>query len=422
MRGIWANNFAVAFPAMCPTGIMATIFMQQGFEMLRSSPFGWTAQYMFGFYFNYGVYLPFWAVWLNSLGIPAGDIGVLLGLGLGVRCFANMVLTPRVHQVEHLLPALRWLAVLSLICCVSFVMVSGNLIALTAVIVLFNILVGPVIPLTDSLANYYAKHGHLDYGRTRLWGSIAFIVGSTIAGMAAAEFGAAVIPWVAVGGLAAALLLSLRQPTVLPSEATTVRQPRPPLLGILRDKRVMRFLIIVALLQGSHAAYYSFSAMYWKTIGYSEAVSGYLWSFSVIAEVAVFALSKRLFAGWSVAAMFRLAAAGVLLRWGLTATMTELPMLVLTQALHGVTFAAAHLAAIRYIQHAQSHQMVALQALYNALPLGAVMAALTTLSGWGYGWWGADVFWLMAVMGLPVLLMSIDESPQAERAAAREVH
>ncbi|WP_330961730.1 3-phenylpropionate MFS transporter [Photobacterium sp. 53610] len=388
--------------------------------MLRSSPFGWTAQYMFGFYFNYGVYLPFWAVWLDALGIPAGDIGLLLGLGLGVRCFANMVLTPRIHRVEHLLPALRWLALLSLICCAAFVMVSGNLLALTVVIVLFNLLVGPVIPLSDSLANYYAKEGHLDYGRTRLWGSIAFIVGSTIAGLAAAELGSQVIPWVAMLGLGAALLLSLRQPTVLPAEAEAQRMARPPLTGFLRDRRVIRFLLIVALLQGSHAAYYSFSAMYWKSIGFSEAISGYLWSFSVVAEITVFALSKRLFAGWSVAAMFRLAAAGVLLRWGLTATMTELPMLVLTQALHGVTFAAAHLAAIRYIQHAESHQMVALQALYNALPLGAVMAALTTLSGWGYGWWGADVFWLMALMGLPVLLMKIDETPAEHAAPVRE--
>ncbi len=95
--------------------------------------------------------------------------------------------------------------------------------------------------------------------------------------------------------------------------------------------------------------------------------------------------------------------------------MTELPVLVMSQALHGgVTFAACHLATIRYIQHAQSNQMVALQALYNALPMGgAFMAMMTALSGWLYGiWGGADLFWLMAVMGVPVLLMKIESRPR----------
>ncbi|MGF1714957.1 3-phenylpropionate MFS transporter [Photobacterium chitinilyticum] len=380
--------------------------------MFRSSPYGWTSQYLLGFFFNYGVYLPFWALWLAHLEVSASNIGLLLGLGFGVRCLANLVITPRIHKAEHLIPALRWLALAALISCVVYIYCGGSLWALTVVTVIYNMLVGPIVPLSDALANHYAKDGHLDYGRTRLWGSIAFIAGSTVVGLLAAEYSPDVIPWVAVSGLAAALVLSMRQPTILPKSEVSHDQARPALMELMRDSQVVRFLGAVALLQGSHAAYYSFSAIYWKEVGYSEAVIGYLWSFSVVAEVAVFALSKRLFAGWSITAMFRLAAFGVLLRWGLTATMTELPVLVMSQALHGITFAACHLATIRYIQHAKSNQMVALQALYNALPMGAFMAMMTALSGWLYGIWGADLFWLMAVMGLPVLLMKIESRPR----------
>lgn len=380
--------------------------------MFRSSPYGWTSQYLLGFFFNYGVYLPFWALWLTHLGVSASDIGLLLGLGLGVRCFANLVITPRIHRVEHLIPALRWFTLAALISCIVYIFCGGSLWALTAVTVIYNLIVGPIVPISDALANYYAKGGHLDYGRTRLWGSIAFIAGSTVVGLLAAEYSPAIIPWVAVAGLVAALLSSLRKPTIVPVSEACHEQARPALLKLMRDSQVVRFLTIIALLQGSHAAYYSFSAIYWKEVGYSEAVIGYLWSFSVVAEVAVFALSKRLFAGWSVSAMFRLAALGVLVRWGLTATITELPLLVLSQALHGITFAAAHLATIRYIQHANSNQMVALQALYNALPMGAFMALMTALSGWLYGMWGADLFWLMALMGAPVLLMKIEPLPR----------
>lgn len=384
--------------------------------MFRSSPYGWTSQYLFGFFFNYGVYLPFWALWFAHLGVSASNIGLLLGLGLGVRCFANLVITPRIHKAEHLIPALRWLALASLISCIVFIYCGSSLWALTVVTVIFNLLVGPIVPLSDALANHYAKDNHLDYGRTRLWGSIAFIAGSTVVGMLAAKYDPTVIPWVAVAGLVATLLFAMRRPTVLPKSDDGHDESRPALLEMMRDSRVILFLVIVALLQGSHAAYYSFSAIYWKEVGYSEAVIGYLWSFSVVAEVAVFAFSKRIFAGWSVSAMFRLAAVGVLLRWGITASMTELPVLVMSQALHGVTFAAAHLAAIRYIQNAKSNQVVALQALYNALPLGAFMALMTAVSGWLYGIWGADMFWLMAAMGVPALFMKLE--PQRRQYAA----
>lgn len=60
----------------------------------------------------------------------------------------------------------------------------------------------------------------------------------------------------------------------------------------------------------------------------------------------------------------------------------------MVQLLHGVTFAMAHIAAIQYIQSEEQNKMVALQALYNAIPLGAFIALMTTLSGWGYELWG----------------------------------
>lgn len=65
--------------------------------------------------FAYGVYLPFWSLWFKEQGVSPTDIGLLVGLGLATRCVANMVLTPRLHKVEHLMPALRWLSFAALI-------------------------------------------------------------------------------------------------------------------------------------------------------------------------------------------------------------------------------------------------------------------------------------------------------------------
>ena len=107
--------------------------------------------------------------------------------------------------------------------------------------------------------------------------------------------------------------------------------------------------------------------------------------------------------------LFVVAALGVMARWGITASTTAIAALILVQLLHGVTFAMAHIAAIQYIQSEEQNKMVALQALYNAIPLGAFIALMTTLSGWGYELWGANIFWGMAAMGGLALFIKLDE-------------
>lgn len=375
--------------------------------MFKPSPYGWISQYFLGFFFAYGVYLPFWSLWFKEQGVSSTDIGLLVGIGLATRCVANMVITPRIHKAEHIMPALRWLSFAALIFVGFHFFTGGSFWLMALATVLFNLCCGPVVPLSDALANYYARLKMLDYGRTRLWGSIAFIAGSTVVGYLIALYGTDMILYTALVGVFISLLLSMRSANVMPVTRSEHHSERPKLTQLLTDGPVVKFLLLAALIQGSHAAYYSFSAIYWQQAGHSEEIIGYLWSLGVVSEVAVFALSKRLFAGWSLRALFVAASIGVMLRWGITASTTLLLGLVLVQLLHGVTFAMAHIAAIQYIQNSEEHKMVALQALYNALPLGAFIAAMTAFSGWGFEHWGANVFWVMAAMGLAALFIKV---------------
>lgn len=377
--------------------------------MFSPSPYAWNAQYLFGFFFCYGVYLPFWAVWLAHLGVSSDHIGLLIGLGLAVRCVANLILTPRWRRLEQLRPALQggaWLGVL--FCVLHAPITDNNLSMLTLITVLFNLVIGPIMPLSDSYVNAYAKQGALDYGRTRLWGSFAFIVGSTLVGWIVKWQDPQVIPWVATLGMALTALLSLRSPNQALTIPPSTNVPRLSLWQLLKRPAVLKLLVLVALLQGSHAAYYSFSALYWQSKGMSEAVIGLLWSFSVLVEIAVFAFSRRWFAHWSIPRLFMLAGIGVVVRWSMVALFTDIAVLTLAQGLHGITFAVAHLATVRYIQNQPSEHTLVLHSLYNALPLGAVMALMTGISGILYGVMGEHVFWIMALMGVPALFWRWD--------------
>lgn len=376
---------------------------------MNTSPYGWISQYLFGFFFAYGVYLPFWALWFSSQGIPTADIGTLVGIGFATRCLSNLVITPRVHKVELFIPVLRWLAFGGMVAVSLYFAAGGSFWLMALMTVLFNICMGPMMPLPDAMANYYAKQKMLDYGSTRVWGSISFIVGSTLVGYLASSFGSNWILYTALVGFAGTWLVSLRRPNPMPvTLEEETKTERPKLFGLLREWSVVKFLLLVALIQGSHAAYYSVSSLYWKESGYSENIIGYLWSLGVVAEVLLFAFSKKAFSGFGVKTLFYVSAVAVIVRWSITASTTALIPLVIVQLLHSLTYALAHLAAIHYIQYANQSRMVALQALYNALAQGASIAIMTSFSGWGFSHWGANVFWVMAAMGVLALFIRLD--------------
>jgi PPP family 3-phenylpropionic acid transporter len=385
--------------------------------MLSISPFRWISQYYFAFFFVYGTYTPFLALWLKSEGVASTDIGLIMGLAFGTRCLANLLVTPKVHRAEWYVPMLRVLTLLAIGFIAAHIFAVENLLWIALATILFNSCFGPIIPLSDTLANYYTKMKMLDYGRTRLWGSVAFIVGSLVVGWVVAHWGNDWILYTALLGMSVTFLISLRTPNPTPVTHTETQVVRPKLIDMLKDKQVIKFLVLVSLIQGSHAAYYSFSSVYWKSVGHSEEIIGYLWSLGVIAEICIFALSRRLFGSCSIRGMFLLSSCAVVVRWSLTAFTTELAALVLIQLLHSLTFAVAHLATIRYIQQSVSERMVALQSLYNAIPLGAVIATMTAISGWGFESWGANIFWGMALMGVAALFVRLEP-----RHSVREHH
>lgn len=141
----------------------------------------WLALSYFTYFFSYGIFLPFWSVWLKGLGLTPETIGLLLGVGLVARFLGSLLIAPRVSDPSRLISALRVLALLTLVFALAFW--AGTHVAwLMVVMVGFNLFFSPLVPLTDALANTWQKQITLDYGRVRLWGSIAFVIGSALTG------------------------------------------------------------------------------------------------------------------------------------------------------------------------------------------------------------------------------------------------
>ena len=71
------------------------------------------------------------------------------------------------------------------------------------------------------------------------------------------------------------LLGFLIRPTIQPQGANRQRRGTGWSAWLALVRQNWRFLAYVCLLQGAHAAYYGFSAIYWQAAGYSASAVGY---------------------------------------------------------------------------------------------------------------------------------------------------
>lgn len=365
----------------------------------------WLALSYFTYFFSYGIFLPFWGVWLKGEGIAPETIGMLLGAGLVARFLGSLLIAPRVKDPSHLVSALRLLALLTLAFAVGFCFGNGWG-WLMLVIAGFNLFFSPLVPLTDALAATWQKQIRMDYGRVRLWGSLAFVIGSALTGQLVAVWGHNAILYSLIFSVLAMLLGMLLKPSVMPQgEARARSGTERSLWVLLKEGPVWRFLLCVTLLQGAHAGYYSFGSIYWQEAGYSASTIGYLWSLGVVAEVIIFASSNVLFRRWNARNLLLLSACCGVLRWSLMAYSTELGWLLLIQILHCGTFTVCHLAAMRFIAARQGQEVIQLQAVYSALAMGGGIAVMTVIAGFLFEHWQGGVFWVMAAVAVPALFI-----------------
>ena len=104
----------------------------------------WLALSYFTYFFSYGIFLPFWSVWLKGIGLTPETIGVLLGAGLVARFLGSLLIAPRVSDPSLLIKAVRILALLTLVFVACF-WVSHQFAWLMVVMVGFNLFFSPLV-------------------------------------------------------------------------------------------------------------------------------------------------------------------------------------------------------------------------------------------------------------------------------------
>jgi PPP family 3-phenylpropionic acid transporter len=342
-----------------------------------------------------GTHLPFFPVWLKAIGIDASWIGVITA----VPSLTRFTVLPFITGLAEKRQSLRGAMIATAFVSALGFSIIGTLHQPLAVFLVYAVtacLWTPMTPLTDAYALKGVSRYDLNYGPLRLWGSAAFVVGALACGLLVDVIAARHLIWVIVGvaGLGAIVSLGLQ-----PLDASTAA-PATSLgaRALLRQPRFLAIIIAAALIQGSHAAYYTFASIAWQNAGLGGLTIAGLWALGVIAEIVIFALSPRF--TLSPAMLVIIAALSAVARWTITAQEPPLAVLAIVQLAHGLTFGLTQIGTMGLMaRHVPGHVMARGQGYLTACT-GIVTSIASVLSGAIYAQHGQGVYYLMAAMAL----------------------
>ena len=342
-----------------------------------------------------GTHLPFFPVWLKAIGIDASWIGIITA----VPSVTRFTVLPLVTGLAERQGSLRGAMIATaFVTALGFLVIGTQHLPLLvfAAYVVTACLWTPMVPLTDGYAlKGVARYG-LNYGPLRLWGSAAFVVGALACGLLVDVIAARHLIWViaAVAGLGALASLGL-QPLDMPKAAPLALHGTT---ALLREPGFVAIIAAAALIQGSHAAYYTFASITWQGSGLGGLTIAGLWVLGVLAEIVVFALSPRFTLQPSTLVV--IGALSAVARWLITAQEPPLAVLAVVQLAHGLTFGLTQVGTMLLLmRHVPGHVMARGQG-YLAGCSGIVASSASILSGAIYARDGQGVYYVMAAMAL----------------------
>jgi len=354
-----------------------------------------------GFYFAIfammGVIIPYWPVWLQSRGLSAVEIGIVLAASR----WLSVGTTPWIAQFADRRGESRRLLLLLMTGVVAGYAANSAAYGFWPILfisIFTSALIRAAMPVGDALTMLHAVRRQVDYGRVRLWGSISFIGASFLGGELLAAWDADAVLW-------AILVFAASTVAVIFFLPDTRSEPTPRQRGAMRrlvgQPTLLIFLVAAALLSSSHAVLYAFGTIHWRDAGVNDRIIGLLWAEGVIAEILLFAVGGAFMRRIRPADAMLMAAAGGILRWIVLGYTTDVVALFAVQFLHGLTFGAMHLGAMAFVAQAAPQGYTAtMQSFYNAIGVAGFSALAMIFVGPLYEAVGGHAYYLMSALSL----------------------
>lgn len=359
------------------------------------------------FYFLYfaavGIYAPYWVLYLQHLQLTSLQIATVYSIPSIARFFFPLLygyLADRWQARRTILILATWGQVLPLF----FVPVFHSYGWLLFLMSIFSIFGAAILPFAEATTQEEQEKGMLDYGRTRLWGTISFI-------LAAIFFGKLLDKvediWILYGFLFFLILLSLVS-FIMPAGKMGKEFRHKEIRQVLVKRSTWIFLCCIFLMQVSHGAFYGFYSIYLAELGVHDSGIGLQWAISAASEFSIFFFASRILGSFRSGASFSVCLLIAALRWTLTGSTASYFWLSVWQCLHAFTFGLFHITCMRLIHRIFPEGFRSFgQSLYSSI--GGGLGSFTGVVLCGYLWdiQGAKVFWTSGCLALIAFFLSL---------------
>lgn len=330
-----------------------------------------------GYYFFYfamvGVYVVFMPKILTDLGYKPYEVGIIYASAPMMRFLMPFIfkyfleLTYKVFTISLVFSVIAiWLF------CVTIDGFYGYLLS--------NIFFGGAMGISLPYIEAYALSilSKSDYGKTRLWGSVGFMIIVLILGEILSS------PYIGIASLGFTAFLTLLfgiGATLHYSKTQSNTKEDSKNFSLLKYRY---FWFSLFLMQISFGGFYNFFTIYETSHGLSLEATSYLWSFGVICEIAMLYFQGPLLQK-GLLSIIKFATLTTALRWlMLYIYPSSIWIAFASQSLHAFSFALYHTAVISYIFHLYAQKKLAQQFYLGiAFGLGGSIGALS--AGLFYG-------------------------------------
>lgn len=370
----------------------------------------WMSIQFFSFFMTWGIFLPYWTGWMiHTKGITVPQASLIMSLGLVARGLSTLFAFPYLSGKFSSKTLLNGAGISTLIAILCYIP-ANSFTSLLIVTLAFHFFYPTLMPALDSAAGVLVQSNQLkDYGRSRQWGSIGFVLAGMILSIFTGMLGDEMILWALLLGTGIFVCLGfMRAPVILSKKPQSDQAQKEGMLKLFHIKHFSLVLIIVILLQAAHASYYNYGYLFLQEIHAPKYLIGVIINIAVIAEIIFFSIADRKFHNFSVGSLLALAALGSSVRWILVFAFPNVIVFCIAQTLHACSFAMGHYAFMKYLVKNISHtQIPKAQGIYSALALSWSTAVFTIFGAYLYEIEPRYAFIGMIVCTIPSMLLAL---------------
>ena len=311
-------------------------------------------------------------IYLDGIGISASQIGYMVATARAI----SILILPIWGMAADYFGATRQ---------ILKIVVAGTVISLLVfpqtevywiifiIYIFFIIFEAPIVSLSDALVLNHLKDNSDQYGRFRSWGSIGYMLAVTPVGFMIEKTAARNIFFLG----AFVMLIALINVFKLPKGGRSVKIAKiTDFKLILENQKLFKFLLFTFFIQLPLIANFTYYPIFFKSRGGGETLLGIALLLGAGSELIVFQKSTFFFKKFDLKFILLISAISFSIRWGLIGFFPVIPVLLLTQLFHSLSFALFHVTAVRHISN-----LVGIDFQATGQNLYASTIALSTVAG-----------------------------------------